>query len=239
MDSLHRIRIILVNTSHPGNIGSVARAMKTMGLCQLYLVAPKQFPHEKATALASNADDLLTQATVVSTVEEAVAGCGLILGTSARLRSLPWPLLTPREAAAKTISQVGQAEVAIVFGREDAGLTNEELQLCHAHICIPGNEAYNVLNLAQAVQIVTYECRMAALSDNPLPNYQEKLAKSTDVQALFIHIEQLLKSMAFHHPSTSKKLMPRIKRLFMRVELEKREVSILRGICSAIEREIQ
>lgn len=237
MSILDRIRIVLVNTSHPGNIGSAARAMKTMGLSQLVLVGPKQFPHGLATGLAANADDLLTKASVVETLDEGLKGCGLVLGTSARVRSLSLELVTPEQAAHEALGRAVQADVAIVFGREDAGLTNAEIQRCHAHICIPGNPDYNVLNLAQAVQIICYAFHKATLSDSPFPNYQETLAPPEDVQRLYVHMQKALEALAFYDPANAKQLMPRLKRMFSRIQLEKREISILRGALTAILRD--
>jgi len=223
-----------VNTSHPGNIGSTARAMKTMGLSQLVLVDPLQFPHALATGLASNADDILTKARVVDTLDQALAGCGLVLGTSARVRTLSWEIVTPEQAVQQALTHAQQSDVAIVFGREDSGLTNQELQKCHAHICIPANPVYNVLNLAQAVQIICYEFHKATLTAKPFPDVQEELANHEDVQQLYIHIRKALELLGFHDPEHSKQLMPRVKRMFARIRLEKREVTILRGALKAI-----
>lgn len=234
MNILDRIRIVLVNTSHPGNIGSTARAMKTMGLSQLVLVEPLQFPHSVATGLASNADDILIKARVVDSLDQALEGCGLVLGTSARLRSLSWEILTPEQAAQQALARAGQEDVAIIFGREDSGLTNQELQKCHAHICIPANPIYNVLNLAQAVQIICYEFHKATLSEKPFPEFSEALANHEDVQQLYVHIRKALERLGFHDPEHSKQLMPRVKRMFARIRLEKREVTILRGALKAI-----
>ncbi len=162
---LQNIRVVLVNTSHPGNIGGAARAMKNMGLSRLVLVDPEEFPSPKALARASGANDLLDNAQVVSTLEEALVGCSLVLGTSARDRRIPWPLLDPRECASKSLEQVALGgEVALVFGREYAGLTNEELQRCQFHVHIPSDPEFGSLNLAAAVQVLTYEVRMAWLA---------------------------------------------------------------------------
>ncbi len=235
MSILDKIRIVLVNTSHPGNIGSTARAMKTMGLSQLVLVEPLQFPHALATGLASNANDVLAKARVVDSLAKALEGCGLVLGTSARVRSLSWEVLTPEQAVQQALARVvGQEDVAIVFGREDSGLTNTELQQCHAHICIPANPVYNVLNLAQAVQIICYEVHKATLTEQSFPVFEEALANHADVQQLYVHIRKALELLGFHDPEHSKQLMPRVKRMFSRIRLEKREVTILRGALKAI-----
>lgn len=223
-----------MNTSHPGNIGSTARAMKTMGLSQLVLVEPLLFPHGLATGLASNAEDVLTNARVVGSLDEGLQGCGLVLGTSARVRSLSWEVFTPEQAIQQALAYANQGDVAIVFGREDAGLTNQELQKCHAHICIPANPVYNVLNLAQAVQIISYEFHKATLKEDVLPEPLEALANHEDVQQLYGHISKALELLGFHDPEHSKQLMPRVKRMFARIRLEKREVSILRGALKAI-----
>src|SRR5690554_4650161 len=160
---LDNLRIVLVNTTHPGNIGGAARAMKNMGLSRLYLVAPKEYPSDKATWRSAGALDVLDNAVVVDTLDEAIAGCGLVVGTSARERRIPWPLLDPRECGTNVVSEAEQHEVALVFGREDRGLTNEELHKCNYHMHIPANPDYSSLNLATAVQVITYEVRMASL----------------------------------------------------------------------------
>src|SRR3990167_617643 len=158
---LDQIRIVLINTSHPGNIGSVARAMKTMGLVQLYLVSPLQYPHHKANEMAVGATDILEQAVVVETLDEAIADCALVVGTSARMRTIPWPLLTPREMAEKIKCEPKTSTIAILFGCEQSGLNNDALQRCHYHIHIPANPDYSSLNLAAAVQIIAYELRLS------------------------------------------------------------------------------
>lgn len=158
------IRVILVNTSHPGNIGGAARAIKNMGVERLYLVAPLEFPADRALWRAASAVDVLDNAVVVATLDEALAGCGLVVGTSARERSIPWPLLDPRQCGERVWRESAAHEVALVFGREDRGLTNDELHKCHYHVHIPASETYSSLNLAAAVQILAYEVRMAALA---------------------------------------------------------------------------
>ena len=162
IDLLKNIRIVLVNTTHPGNIGGVARAMKNMGLEKLYLVEPKEFPSHRAFQRAAHALDILDNAVIVDSLDAAVDGCGLVVGTSARSRGIPWPMLNPRECGRKAVSEAGEYDVALVFGREDRGLTNEELQRCTFHVHIPTNPDYSSLNLAAAVQVLTYEVRMAA-----------------------------------------------------------------------------
>lgn len=156
------IRIVLVNTSHPGNIGGVARAMKNMKFSQLHLVAPKKFPHVEADSRASGATDILENAVVHETLEQAIADCHFVVGTSARGRHIPWPVVDPRELSS-IVQGAGDKKIAVVFGREDRGLTNEELHLCHHHVHIPSNPDFSSLNLAAAVQVITYELRMADL----------------------------------------------------------------------------
>ncbi len=160
---LHNIRIVLVETSHTGNMGSTARAMKTMGLTNLYLVNPLIKPDSQAIALAAGASDVIGNATIVDTLDDAIAGCSLVVGTSARSRTLPWPMLEPRECGIRAVHEGEHAPVALVFGRERVGLTNDELQKCHYHVAIPANPDYSSLNLAMAVQILAYEVRVAYL----------------------------------------------------------------------------
>ena len=160
-----KIRMILVNTSHPGNIGGAARAMKNMGLTELYLVQPKEYPAPRAVWRAAGARDVLANARIVESVDEAIKGCGLVVGTSARERRIPWPLINPRECGMKIWQESEHHDIGLLFGREDRGLTNSELQKCHYHVHIPSNPEYSSLNLATAVQVLAYEIRMASLSD--------------------------------------------------------------------------
>ena len=234
---LHNARVVLVHTSHPGNIGAVARAMKNMGLKQLYLVQPKLFPHERAGWRAASAGDILDNAVVVDTLEDAVADCGLVVGTSARGRRIPWPLVNPRVCAERVYPELTEHPVALVFGREDRGLTNEELQVCNLHVNIPASEDYTSLNLGMAVQVVTYELRMAhlsgALSTDDMQEWDTKLAKSEDVERLFVHLEETLIEMQFLKPSAPKQLMTRLRRLFNRTRMDDLEVQMMRGILSS------
>lgn len=189
---LHNIRVVLVNTSHPGNIGGAARAMKNMGLSRLYLVDPEDFPSGEANARASGANDVLDAAIVVDTLEEALTGCSLVLGTSARDRRIPWPLLDPRECATTSLAQVEQGgEVALVFGREYAGLTNEELQRCHYHVHIPSDPAFGSLNLAAAVQVLVYEVRMAWLAAQNQPTKMNKVEATAMLNTQPVTVEEL------------------------------------------------
>jgi len=242
---LENIAIILVNTTHPGNIGGVARAMKNMGLSDLRLVEPKIFPDEDAVARASGATDLLDSAGVFSSLVEALADCQLAVGTSARERHIPWPLINPRELAAIATPLPSSQKIAIVFGREDRGLTNEELQLCHHHVNIPTNEAFSSLNIAAAVQVITYELRMAALglaeqAERPQwgTEWDIDLASHQELELLFEHLEKVLVDTEFLDPENPRQLMPRMRRLFMRAVPDKVEVNVLRGILKSVEKKI-
>jgi tRNA (cytidine32/uridine32-2'-O)-methyltransferase len=236
------IRIVLVNTTHPGNIGGVARAMKNMGVSDLCLVEPKSFPHPDADARASGATDILEKARVVSTLDEALADCGLIFGTSARERHIPWPLVNPSELAAIATPLEGKARVAILFGREDRGLTNEELQRCHHHVHIPAVESFSSLNIAAAVQVITYELRMAQVADQQAArpqwgtDWDIELAEQRELELMFEHLERTLVEIEFLDPNNPRQLMPRLRRLLQRAVPDKVEVNVLRGILTAIER---
>lgn len=233
--SFDSIRIILVATSHPGNIGSTARAMKTMGLHRLYLVSPRSFPDRWANELAAGADDILENAVVTDSLANALIGCQLVLGTSARPRDIALPGLTPAATADLVHETQGRTEVAIVFGREHAGLTNDELLLCHYHIHIPSNPQFSSLNLAQAVQIVAYELRMKLLCPKAeVSTQQDTLATAEQVEKFYTHLQEILVAIDFLKPSNPKKLMQRFRRLFNRTQLESTEVNILRGMLTHI-----
>ncbi len=235
---LKNIRIVLVNTSHPGNIGSAARAMKTMGLENLYLVSPQLFPHPKAVEMATGAADILDKAIIVSDLTEAISDCSLVIGTSARSRTIPWPMLSTREFAEKAISESANSHVAIIFGREQSGLTNEELHLCHYHLQIPSDPHYSSLNIAAAVQVVTYELRMASLSDHqPVWDYQ--FATASEMQRFYEHLEKTLIHLSFLNPETPRQLMTRLRRLFNRARPDVMEINILRGILTEIDKKTQ
>jgi tRNA (cytidine32/uridine32-2'-O)-methyltransferase len=241
---LDQVRVILINTSHPGNIGGAARAMKNMGLSELVLVAPKRFPADEAEWRAAGAKDILDKAIVVDTVEEALAGCGLVLGTSARERRIPWPLFDPRDSAEQAKQSLAAGnKVAIMFGREDRGLTNEELQKCHFHVHIPTNEEYSSLNLAAAVQVLSYELRMAVLGEHPLEqknaeDWDYALADADDVERMMTHLEQVLVEVDFLDPENPKQVMARLRRLYNRQRLDTMEVNILRGILASTQKTI-
>lgn len=232
--NIDNIRIVLVETSHPGNIGSSARAMKTMGLRELYLVNPGQFPHKNAYELAAGADDLLEGAKVVATLDEALMGCEVVIGTSARSRTIPMPLLNARECGEKVSEISPTARVAIVFGREYAGLTNEELWKCHYHVHIATDPDYSSLNLAAAVQLIAYEIRMSAGITHAEPTDYDERASHQEVELFFEALEQMLYEIGFISPEYPKRVVPRLRRLFLRAGLEKMEVKILRGILTSI-----
>jgi len=249
-NSFDNIRIVLVNTSHPGNIGATARAMKNMGLSHLTLVDPEQFPSPVATGRAVAAVDILERAEVVQTLEEAIRDCGLVIGTSARLRRIPWPLMSPVETAVKVADESRLNKVALVFGREDSGLTNEELQLCHFHVNIAADEKYSSLNLAAAVMVISYEVRMellrrAALAAPAPVHKDEAIAEGVDwdvpmatgqqLENFYTHLERVMIDLYFHDPENPRLLMMRMRRLFGRIRPDQMEISILRGLLSHVD----
>ena len=233
---LENIKIVLVNTSHTGNIGSAARAMKTMGLSQLILVDPVSPPDGKSSALAAGAGDVLANAKIVSSVAEAVAGCGLVVGTSARSRTLSWPMLEPRGCGEKLVAEVPNYPVALVFGRENNGLSNDELQQCHFHVCIPANPEYSSLNLAAAVQTLCYEIRMAHLDQTRHEQVQQEYPLAEDLEGFYSHLEQTLYKTNFIIPQHPGMVMSKLRRLFNRARPETQELNILRGILASIEK---
>ena len=230
-----RIRVVLIETSHPGNIGAVARAMKNMCLQRLVLVNPKHFPHADADARASGAQDVLEQARVVDSLEAAVGDCGVVIGTSARQRSTLWDVLTPREAAALATGASVTDEVALVFGRESSGLTAAELDRCSHLLHIPANPDYSSLNIAMAVQVVSYELRMLALQGltQDGKTNDDPPATQAEMEGLFVHLQQALLDIGFLQPGRQGKIMQRPRRLFHRAKPDAREVNILRGILSS------
>ncbi len=238
---LQNVRIVLVETSHTGNMGSVARAMKTMGLTNLWLVNPLVKPDSQAIALAAGASDVIGDAKIVDTLDEALAGCSLVVGTSARSRTLPWPMLDPRECGIKSISEAQHAPVAIVFGRERVGLTNDELQKCHYHVAIQANPEYSSLNLAMAVQILAYEVRIAWLATQNEGQETEKSPEEEayplvdDLERFYVHLEQSLSNSGFIRPTHPGQVMSRLRRLFTRARPESQELNILRGMLTSLE----
>lgn len=240
---LENVRIVLIGTSHSGNIGSAARAMKVMGLSQLVLVAPECERDGQALALASSASDIMNNARIVNTLEEAVADCQLIVGSSARNRHLDWPMLTPREMGQQVIKEAKNAKVAIVFGREKTGLTNAELQTCHFHANIPANPNYSSLNLAMAVQTLSYEVRMAWLESQSAQQSERQeeseYALSKDLERFYVHLERSLKTSGFIIKNNPGSVMNKLRRLFNRARPEQHELNILRGALTAFEREMK
>lgn len=260
---LKRIRIVLVGTSHPGNIGAAARAMKTMGLAQLAFVQPRCEPYtSEAVSRASGADGIIRQARQYDSLKEALAGTTWAVGCSARNRTMPWPMVSPRRFSSLLAEEFhkapAEASVAIVFGREDTGLTNEELAHCNAHVHIPTSADFGSLNLGAAVQVMAYECRQAWLVDvdddeatslAPSGNHDDVVKASMDnvewdnpyadhaaVERLIEHMERTLTATGFHDPAQPRLLIPRLRRLFLRARLDTMETNILRGIFSSVDR---
>ncbi|MCW2486192.1 tRNA (cytosine(32)/uridine(32)-2'-O)-methyltransferase TrmJ [Candidatus Symbiopectobacterium sp. NZEC127] len=236
---LENIRIVLVETSHTGNMGSTARAMKTMGLKNLYLVNPLIKPDSQAIALAAGASDIIGNATLVNTLDEALVGCNLVVGTSARSRSLPWPMLEPRECGVRSAHEAQHAPVALVFGRERVGLTNDELQKCHYHVCIPANPEYSSLNLAMAVQLIAYEVRVAhldLLAQGAPQIAEEPYPLVDDLERFYTHLEETLHYTGFIRKAHQGQVMHKLRRLFTRARPEEQELAILRGILSSVQK---
>lgn len=236
-------KVILVEPSHPGNIGAVARAMKNMGFTRLVLVQPRRYPDEEATWRAASASDVLESAVVVDTVEEAIAECHYVVGTSARERRIPWPILDSRRAATEIFQQSSAGTVGLLFGREDRGLTNEELQLCNLHVNIPTDDSYRSMNLAMAVQVMCYELRMLSLEGH-LPNSAEAdwdspFVDKAKMALFFEHLETTLLHVGFLDPKSPRQLMTRLKRLYNRVQIDEMELNILRGILTETQKVIR
>ncbi len=234
---LSNIRIVLINTFHPGNVGAIARAMKNMGLSNLYLVDPNDYPSDEATSRAAGAVDLLENATIVDTLNEAIADCSLVIGTSARHRTFQLPIMNARECAESVIPEAKEHNVAIVFGRETTGLLNEEIAQCHRQVYIDANQDYPVLNISQAVQIVAYEIWMAnqntKITEQTTPEYPHK----KDMDLFHQHLEETLYGINFivrNHPG---KVLDKLQRFFNRSRPEKQELGILRGVLAAVQRE--
>ncbi len=252
---LDRIRIVLVEPSHPGNIGGAARAMKTMGVDRLVLVNPGRYPDPQADWRAAGATDVLDSATVVDDVATAIAGCRFVVGTSTRMRSIPWPVISAKELGGLLTGQPDDSEIAILFGREDSGLSNEELQSCHVHMQIPSSEVYGSLNLAMAVQVVCYEIfqhqrqapdAVASNSVKDLAKHGERLeasvlgtriwdkdpATAAQFEALMAHWEEALVNSGFIKAENPGNTLTRLRRMFMRHQLDETEVQIMRGVLS-------
>lgn len=243
---LDNIRVVLVEPTHPGNIGSSARAMRTMGLDALWLVAPKRFPSPDASALAAGADEILERARVVPTLDAALADATLVLGATPRSRRVPMPELSPREAAARAIQHAAHGTVALVFGTERIGLTNADVERCHAAVAIPTGDAYDSLNLSHAVQVLCYELLLATRAPEPeaalaarlTPQWtvDEPAADQARIEAFFAHLDEALNAVDFFKGRPSTTIMRRLRRVFLRAELSTREVLILRGILADVER---
>jgi tRNA (cytidine32/uridine32-2'-O)-methyltransferase len=242
IEALSRVRIVLVATTHPGNIGAAARAMKTMGLSRLVLVAPRTFPAPEATALAAGADDVLDAARVVADLDAALTGCVRVYGCTPRPRTVPMPELTPRDAAPGLLEAAAQGDVALVFGTESSGLSNAEVQRCHVAVNIPADPGYDSLNLAQAVQVLCYELRCAARPGLPdrapgrAGGADDGAATAEDLEGLFAHLDRALYDIDFLKGRGSANLMRRLRRLFLRALPTRREVLILRGILTEAQR---
>ena len=235
--ALDRIRVVLSRTSHPGNIGAAARAMKNMGLRDLWLVAPESFPDEVATARASGAADLLESARVVGTLQEALADTVFSAALTARRRELSLPRMQARDAARELVARSSDGIVALVFGNETSGMTNEEVSLCSLPVTIPTDPDFSSLNLGAAVQVLSYELRMAALGEAAAApaDVQAEPATHADFEGFMTHLERIVTASGFHDPANPKRLLPRMRRLFNRVRLEKEEVAILRGMLTTFE----
>lgn len=258
---LSRVHVVLVNTSHPGNIGATARALKNMGIPNLRLVDPRDYPSDVATWRAVSATDVLEQARVFPTLVDAVADCTMVIGTSARSRRMPWPMLSPRQCARHVLAEIqraaesGSGQIALVFGREDTGLTNDELQQCHYHVQIPANPDYSSLNLAAAVAVICYEVRIAMLehagdtrlgADAPMydPATEDEYwdvpkADGHQMELFYEHLEKALVAMDFHDPENPRLLMPRMRRLFGRIRPDAMEINILRGVLTYVDEHVR
>ena len=238
------ISFILVGTTHPGNIGAAARAMKNMGIHQMRLVSPKEFPHEKAFFRAKAATDVLEKAEVHKSLNDAISEAKLVIGTSARNRKVPWPIVSPREAAEEIVSfsKTNENKIAVIFGREDRGLTNEELGLCNLHVHIPSSDEYPSLNLSQAIQIIAYEIRLKALSNQGKLEKQEwdvPLAKNAEIERLIDHFEELMQEVEFYKTDNPRQLLTRVRRFFKRSKLDHIEANIFRGVFAAIQKKLK
>jgi len=232
MSRFDNIRVVLVEPSHPGNIGGAARALKTMGLSQLAVVNPGRFPDPQAEWRAAGAQDVLEAVDVFSSLEAAIADCHWVVGTSTRQRRIPWPIKSAEEVAADLLSKPGATRIAILFGREASGLTNDELQRCHCHLQIPANPEYPSLNLAMAVQVVSYELRKQAERAPVESSWDRPLATMAQVEGLLAHLQATLIGSHFLDPANPGQAMTRLRRLFTRIDLDDTEVQMLRGILS-------
>jgi len=238
---LNSVKVVLVGTTHPGNIGATARAMKNMGILDLALVEPKEFPSDVATFRSKAAKDILEKASVHTSLEEAISECELVVGTSARGRTIPWPVLNPREAAEEMHKSSLNGKVAIVFGREDRGLTNEELGLCNFHVHIPSDPEYSSLNLSQAVQILAYEIRLSYLQDRHVNKeyWDVELANNEQTERLINHMDELMQEVDFYDVENPRKLLVRVRRFFKRSKIDVMEANIFRGLFATIQKKLK
>ena len=238
---LNSVKVVLVGTTHPGNIGATARAMKNMGILDLALVEPKEFPSDVATFRSKAAKDILEKASVHTSLEEAISECELVVGTSARGRTVPWPVLNPREAAEEMHKSSLNGKVAIVFGREDRGLTNEELGLCNFHVHIPSDPEYSSLNLSQAVQILAYEIRLSYLQDRHVNKeyWDVELANNEQTERLINHMDELMQEVDFYDVENPRKLLVRVRRFFKRSKIDVMEANIFRGLFATIQMKLK
>ncbi|HEY9398228.1 MAG TPA: RNA methyltransferase [Burkholderiales bacterium] len=232
-EALARVRVVLSHTTHPGNIGAAARAMKTMGLTRLYLINPKHFPDPQADAMASGAGDVLANAQVCASLDEALTGTQLAIAVTARRRDLSHIASDARDAAKLLVAEAAEHETALVFGTEMSGLSNEEVLKCQRLAHIPAHPGYSSLNLAAAVQVLAYEVRMAALGAPTIDNARFEPAAFEDIERFYAHLQSSLTDSGFLDPANPKRLMERLRRLYGRARLEKEEVNILRGILTA------
>ncbi|MBT3145012.1 tRNA (cytosine(32)/uridine(32)-2'-O)-methyltransferase TrmJ [Neptunomonas phycophila] len=231
---LSNVRIVLINTFHPGNIGAAARAMKNMGLTNLWLVDPQEYPHPEADSRAAGAKDVLDAATVVNTLEEAIADCQMVVGTSARSRTFDLPIQDARTCAKQVIEEAPNGNIAIVFGRETMGLLNEEIQMCNYHVYIPANPEYPVLNVAQAIQLLCYEVWVAS-QDETIKTTDYEYPRQKEMTLFYTHLETVLRTTQFLIPQHEGRAMAKLKRYFNRTRPEKAELGMLRGILSSVQ----
>ena len=229
------VRVVLIDPSHPGNIGSVARAMKNMALSDLVLVRPRNFPHGDAVSLAAGADDILSAARVVEHVEEAIADCGFVAGTTSRPRNFNWDFLTPRDLAQRVTTLAADTRAALLFGSERYGLANEDLQCCNVLVRIPANPDYCSLNLAMSAQLIAYELYLARTQPESHFQVERPLATGQEMELLYAHLQRVMDLVGFEDRNGSGHLMTRLRRLFNRSQLDQNEINILRGIFSAVE----
>ncbi|MDH4072717.1 MAG: RNA methyltransferase [Gammaproteobacteria bacterium] len=233
------VRIVLVGTTHPGNIGAVARAMKNMGFRDLVLVGPRYFPHEDATARAAGAEDVLDNARVVDTLEEALAGCHFAAGASARSRAIEWQTMEVRECARRVVVESAAGDVAVVMGPEKSGLSNEHLDRCQVLLSIPTDPDFSSLNLAMAVQVICYELRLASMETPEAQAPKVPPATAEEMEYFYRHLETVLTDSGFLDPDNPRTLMRRLRRLFIKSAPDRNEINILRGILTAFERSLE